>query len=152
MLQFQLFTLPPTLVNQIMWGRFVNSKGGIGRNIPCNLFNEHVNRIFKEAVGNMGSNFTEHSTTRVARSVTLLEKHIGWMNNVLSLRRQLPCTMSSDHDIRQVVKVVCRQQSLKVIPGRYHSHFKKMSSNPLASLDWSKIKKWVKSKALQYEK
>ena len=56
------------------------------------------------------------------------------------------CTISRDHDIEQIVKVVCRQQS--VILGRYHSHFKKMPSNPLASLDWSKL---VKSKALQYE-
>ena len=54
----------------------MNSKGGIIRNIPCDLHNEHVNRIpvFKEATGNMDSNFTQTSTTRVARSVIFLDK------------------------------------------------------------------------------
>ena len=62
------------------------------------------------------------------------------------------CTQSSEHDVRQVVKVVCKQQSFTVIPCRYHSQFQSLSSNPLASLNWDKMRKWVKSIALQYEK
>ena len=58
----------------IQWGRFINTKGKIGKKIPCDLQNEHVNRIFKEAIANVGSNFTEYSTTRIACSVTFLEK------------------------------------------------------------------------------
>lgn len=64
LLQFQLYSLPPTLAHQVQW-----AKGGMGNNISCDLHNEHVNRIFKEAIGNMDSNFTKHSTTRVAHSV-----------------------------------------------------------------------------------
>jgi len=43
--QFQLATLPPHLVSQLTWDRFVNTHGGTGRNIPCDLHNEHVNQI-----------------------------------------------------------------------------------------------------------
>ena len=53
--------------------RFVNTQGGKGKNIPCDLHNEHVNRVFKEVVANMGSNFTQESSTRVARCVTSLD-------------------------------------------------------------------------------
>ena len=66
-LQFQLATLPPDLVHQLTWGRFINTHGGPGHNIPCDLHNEHVNRLFKEIVGNMGANFTEQANTRAAQ-------------------------------------------------------------------------------------
>jgi len=71
-LNFQLATLSPDLVNQLTWGRFINTHGGAGHNIPCDLHNEHVNRHFKDVITNMGANFTQQSSTRVARDVTTL--------------------------------------------------------------------------------
>lgn len=35
-------TSSPNTAHQVMWHRFVNSQGGIGKNIPCDLYNEHV--------------------------------------------------------------------------------------------------------------
>ena len=35
-----------------MWHRFVNTKGEIGRNIPCDLYNEHINRLIKFIIQN----------------------------------------------------------------------------------------------------
>ena len=55
-LQLQVISLPPTLSTQIKWNRFVNAHGGLGRNIPCDLYNEHVNKLFKEIITNMGAN------------------------------------------------------------------------------------------------
>ena len=72
-LQFQLVALPPALAHQLKWNRFVNMHGGQGRNIPCDLHNEHINKLFKEIVRNMGANLTEQSVTRAARSVTALQ-------------------------------------------------------------------------------
>ncbi|KAL5476350.1 hypothetical protein EMCRGX_G026281 [Ephydatia muelleri] len=73
-LQFQLVTLQPYLVHQLMWGRFVNTHGGKGRNIPCDLQNEHVNKLYKDIVANMGANFTEVASIRAARAVLSLER------------------------------------------------------------------------------
>lgn len=121
-------------------------KGGLDNNIPCDLHNKHVNRIFKEAIGNMGSNFTEHSTTRVARSVTFLDNLASSLDKQRSVVPDTIAhhTQSSNHDIRQFVKMVTKQQSFTIIPGRYHSNFKSLSTNPLKSLDWNKMEKWVK--------
>ena len=55
-----------------MWDRFVNTKGGIGNNIPCDLYNEFVNKTIKQIIANMGSKFTEKSLLRSARAVTTL--------------------------------------------------------------------------------
>lgn len=46
---------------------FVNTHGGIGRNIPCDLHNEHINKLFKDLIENMGANFSESASTRASR-------------------------------------------------------------------------------------
>ena len=51
---------------------------GGGLSIPmttaghCDLHNEHINKVFKEIIGNMGANFTEEASTIAARAVTSL--------------------------------------------------------------------------------
>ena len=57
-LQIQLAVLSPNLVQHLTWGRFINTRDGLGHNIPCDLHNEHVNRLFKDAIAHMGANFT----------------------------------------------------------------------------------------------
>ena len=49
-IQFQLKILPPHLVHNLTWGRFINTHGGDGHNIPCDLHNEHANKLFKHAI------------------------------------------------------------------------------------------------------
>ena len=68
-LQCQLASLPPYLVHQLTWGPFVNTHGGKGHNIPCDLHKEHIKKQFKEIVG---SNSTQKASTTAARSVTTL--------------------------------------------------------------------------------
>lgn len=63
----------PHLAHHILWDRFVNTRGGIGRNIPCDLHNEHVNKLVKQIIANMGGNMTDEALQRAARSVTTLE-------------------------------------------------------------------------------
>ena len=75
-LQFQLVHLPPFLSQQLRWERFVNVHGGKGNNIPCDLYNEHMNKAFKEIVSHMGANLTEKTAQTAARSVTTLQ--MGW--------------------------------------------------------------------------
>ena len=58
-MQFQLATLSPSLSHHLKWGSFVvNTHGGLGRNIPCDLFNEHMNKLFREIINSMGANMT----------------------------------------------------------------------------------------------
>ena len=73
-LNIQINTLSPNLAHQVTWHRFVNSKGGAGRNIPCDLHNEHVNKHLKSIIRNMGSNLTEASLQRAARCVTTMHQ------------------------------------------------------------------------------
>ena len=75
-LQFQIqATLTPHLAHHLVWDRFINTHGGIGRNIPCDLHNEHINKLVKSIIKDQGSNFTESAALqRAARSVTTLKQ------------------------------------------------------------------------------
>ena len=80
-------------------------RGGPGNNIPGDLHYEHLNKLFKEIIANMGSNFTEQSIQRSARSVSALhdlaetfdpESHTPVTTTAHS-------TKSDDNDVRRVV-------------------------------------------------
>ena len=62
---------PPSW-HKVMWHRFVNTRGGLGRNIFCDLYNEHVNKLLK-MIANMGSNPIKEALQRSARSVSTLQ-------------------------------------------------------------------------------
>ena len=140
-LQFQLATLSPSLVHQLTWGRFINTHGGRGRNIPCDLFNEHVNRLFKDAVQKMGANFTEKATTRVARSITFLEKLSDDFDAQTGISPPTTAHTTKDDkkDVHHIATIVLKNKLLDTVASRCHSNFPKMS-NPLYRLDWEKNK------------
>jgi len=72
-IQFQVKSiLSPQLAHQVMWDRFVNTRGGMGNNIPCDLYNEHVVKLIKNIITNMGVNLTEKALQRAARSVSTM--------------------------------------------------------------------------------
>ena len=41
-------SLSPCLREELLWSRVVNTQGGAGRNIPSDLFMEHLNRTLKD--------------------------------------------------------------------------------------------------------
>lgn len=40
-----LMFAPSPLSQQLVWSKFVNTKGGAGHDISANLHNEHLNRV-----------------------------------------------------------------------------------------------------------
>ena len=123
-------TLSPNLAHQVIWNRFVNVKGGAGKNIPCDLFNEHVNKQLKIIICNMGSNLTETALQRAARSVTCLhnlctnfDKQSG-----VPYRTSAHSTKSDLPDVKKVVNVVLNRKLLTNISSRGHRKFPNMLS------------------------
>ena len=150
-MQFQLVTLSPSLSHQLKWGRFINTHGGLGRNIPCDLFNEHMNKLFKEILNNMGSNMTTTSINRAARSVTALchirDKFDSESN--VPVPTSLHSTKSDAEDVAKVVSILMKNKTLTIISGRKLSQFKNFSANPLTNLKWNDMKTWILRKRKQ---
>ena len=122
-LQLQLHTFPCNLSQQIKWNRFVNIHGGLGCNIPCNLYNEHINKLFKEVISNMGANLTDVAMQRTARAVTILHHIHANFDNVsgVPMSKRAHSTRPDDDDVLRVATIIKRDRILSVIPGRSHS-------------------------------
>lgn len=130
--QFQLATLPPHLSYQLTWGRFINTRGGNGNNIPCDLHNEHLNKVFKEIFNNMGANTSEAAITRAARSVTALQEISTKFDKEtgVPITRSAHSTLDDTKDVNSVVSVIMKKQILDMQKGRMHSSFRNFSPNP----------------------
>ena len=111
-LQFQVEYLPPSLAYKVKWGRFVITRGGDGNNIPCDLFNEHLNKLFKEIIQNMGPNLTEKAAQRAARSVSTLHEFTQVFDNqcYVSFTSTSHTTKSDEDDVAKVVSVLLKKQ------------------------------------------
>lgn len=152
-LQFQLQVLSASLAHQIMHHRFVNTRGGLGNNIPCDLYNEHVNKLVKIIIQNMGSNLTEASLQRAVRCVSTLHaicKHFDAATQVPAVT-SAHSTKSDLLDIGKVVSVVLQHNLLnKQDSPRKHHFFPEINLNPLDKLDREKLKAWIKKKKTEY--
>ncbi len=112
--QFQLASLPPHLVSQLSWIRFVNTHG---HNIPCDL---HINCLFKDIVGNMGSNFTQEASSKAARRIVMIAK-LKFTHRPQHTPATAHTRKSDDNDRNHrnlVVKVVMESKLLHIIPDR----------------------------------
>ena len=69
MLFQQSYTLSPRRSAELLWSHFINVHGHPGRNIPADLHMEHLNRLVKEAIRNLGANKTEKAITRIGRAI-----------------------------------------------------------------------------------
>ena len=146
--------LSPHLAHHILWDRYINTRGGIGRNIPCDLHNEHVNKLIKHIIANMGANLTEEALTRAARSVSTLESFCHQYDKCSGVPF-FTHTHSTRSDAADVMKVMCTvqdQQLLRVVPGRKHYAFPNIPTNPLKTWDITKTQQWIEQKKKDFIK
>ena len=59
--------LPPQQAQLLLYGRFINTAGVRGRNIPLDLHQEHLNRLCKDCVKGLGSNRQKRTSYDVAK-------------------------------------------------------------------------------------
>ena len=155
-LQFQVKSmLSPQLAHEVMWHRFVNTRGGVGRNIPCDLYNEHVNKLLKEIIANMGSNLTKEALQRSARSVSTLQALCSQFDQVsgVPVGTSAHSTYSDKKDIEKVVTTVLENDLLSVSAvRRTHATYSRIHFNPLNDWNKGKTKQWIEQKKLDFMK
>ena len=126
-LQFQLATLPSHLSYQLKWGRFINTHGGLGKNIPSDQHNEHLNKLFKEIFNNMGANVSEQAITRAARSVTVLQEISTTFDKEtgVPITRGAHSTLDDTKDVNTVVSVIIKKKLLDIHKRKDGTHHSK---------------------------
>ena len=70
------FLLTERQSKQLLYSRFINIQGGKGRNIPCDLHMEHLNRVCKESVRDLGSNKTTAAIERASKIIGAIDPKV----------------------------------------------------------------------------
>lgn len=136
------FSLPPRQAAELIWGRFINTSGLQGRNLPNDLHMEHLNRVVKTAIQNLGSNKTETAITRVGKVLRILHpllKSFDEDNSVSSAsgKHNKP---KEDKDINILMKNL--SLSFDVVPDRAYPSFPN-PRDPLHARSSEDIKIWI---------
>lgn len=89
----------------------------------------------------MGANFIEKATTRVARSISFLDKLSDDFDAQTGISPPTTAHTTKDDkkDVHHIATIVLKNKLLDTVASRCHSNFPKMS-NPLYRLDWEKNK------------
>jgi L1 cell adhesion molecule like protein len=148
-LHFQHYGLPPHIAFEIKWSRFVNSNGGRGKNISCDLHMEHLNRALKTSILGLGANISDKSVTRSAnclRTVLEVSENFDIVNDIHP-QSSKHSIVSAEKDIKTIVQeLTFKSKVFAEKPGRSHCSFRNCRKNRFGTIDWDKLTKWFDTK------
>lgn len=140
--------LPPRQAQQLMWSRFVNTRGWVGHNISCDLYMEHIIRSCKTALSAVGANITVQSLDRIGKCIGSLVNVMGRFDGESEIK-----DVSGTHseakfkkDLDAIVKQLVEANVFK--PGaagpRTYPSFSKLPSSIYMTLNYDKLFIWMK--------
>ena len=92
--------------HQLLWSRFVNVHGLPARNVPCDLYMEH---LCKDAVNHLQSNKTTTALVQVGKVVEILEKVVAHFDddNGIASRSGKHSVADYQKDVQKVSFTFC---------------------------------------------
>ncbi len=146
LLAHEKYILSPRMALQLKWSRTINTHGRPGKNIPCDLHLEHLNRECKTALSGLGSNITDRAVQRIGRCIrtttSMLENFD--IQNGIPTQSSYHTRRSSVADINKIVQQLT--QSSKVFQenlGRKHRAFPNFHRNLLRTVCMPTLKQWM---------
>lgn len=118
------------------------------KDIPCDLFLEHLNRIYKETVQSLGCNFSEKALKRASQCVGVLDCMLDRIDRDLSIVKESGShtLASSDKDKHIIIKELL-QTGVFTFQQDRESSFTSIESNVVSSLIYNNnCHKWIKKK------
>ena len=142
------YLFPPRLSQQLLWSRFVNTQGRPGCNIPCDLHLEHMNRLCKDAIGNLGPNKTEKAIVRAGKSLGTISKVLQRFDETNAIHSSTDAhhPRSVKKDLEELLKELCKSQVFSYIPGRKHRSYTHDKKSILQSINMKTMHQWMDKK------
>lgn len=137
--------LPPRLAQQLAWSRFINTRGAIGCNIPCDLHMEHLNRSCKEAIVGLGANVTPKAIQRVGRCIgplTAVCRQFDESSGIPPTAGAHSCA-SLEKDLNTVVGELMKSNVFAEQPGRNHDAFKTFKGSLIDKISGESLVSWM---------
>jgi len=139
--------LPKRLAEEVMWNRFINTSGGLGRNISLDFHMEHMNRTYKEQISRMGSNVsskTLDSLGQAFRQSTAVSDNLLASTNIHTPAGRHSAAIT-EKDESAIIKELVSSQIFEYRPGRHHASFRSIKSNVFSAIDADAYLQWLQS-------
>ena len=116
-----------------------------GKNISCDLYMEHLNRLLKDAIKALGDNKTPLT---VWESASLLWETYS-ITLILSINLHLKEQITKFQVLTRtymthIVNELCGAGVFNDVPGRKHASFKTFKNNPILTLNKKDVNGWMK--------
>lgn len=141
------FMVSPRLAMQLTWSRTVNTRGLPGKNVPCDLHMEFLNRMAKDSLRGLGSNITDEAVRRIGKCIGEIVDVVKQFDEVNQLKE--PSTRHSKKakkkDLEAVVKQLHQVSDVFcVCEGRAHKNFSHFKNNSMRSISMKELQVWMK--------
>ena len=134
---------------QLLWNRTVNVYGCPGKNIPCDLHMEHLNRECKGSMSGLGANITDGAIQRVGRSLrshTKILENFDKANDIAS-QSGYHTVRLSEADIGKLLKQVHNDSKVFTFnASRRHRNFPNFEVNVVKKLSKPELMLWLQKK------
>jgi hypothetical protein len=142
-LQCEVF-LSEAEAHRCKWAATVNWKGGVGRNIEIDLFQENRNCEMKKLIRSMGANKTEKAIERASTASGGVSKIVeAFEENVNICPKSGSHTHKQSADDEKIISVDLRSLRPFREEGRSFETFVGISHDPTHSLDKVKFEEWI---------
>ena len=148
------YQLTPRQSAQLAWNRFINTNGVRGRNIPCDLHQEHLNRICKRAIRHLGANQTETAITRAGKVLGTLypvlmqydmQTHVSESCGI----HRAPSNCQKDRDT--IIRELQRTKVFSTLQDRKYRTFPR-PRDPLHAKSISEVLEWITKHIVSIDK
>lgn len=139
------YLFPKRLAEQLIWSRFINTQGQPGTNIPADLHMEHLNRLCKESLSNLGANKTPKAIQRIGRALGPLQQFLQNFDITTKVEKggSSHTIRSESADLKIIVNELKKQDVFNNSPGRKYQSFPKHTCNCYKGINKRKLKKWM---------
>ena len=150
--------LSPQMAYQLKWARFVNNKGGAGRNMSCDLRLEHMNKFLKQSLHSVAPGFKQegaHAVKRIANSISMCESIIDNFDENLDVHHPYGSHASRSviSDLNMILSRLTSKSVFKFEAGRkYRSPKCNYDSTIFTTLDMVNFNTWIERLKVKYNK
>ncbi len=135
-------TVSERLAQEMLHSRFINTQGGEGKNIPTDLYMEHLNRTLKDHLSGLGANIIVQTAESLK---SLLETVRNFDNSIRVNPESLHHTRkSSNRDEELIIKQLTDSQTFHYIPCRLHLSYKNIKPRISDCINMDNLVSWTK--------
>ena len=137
--------LPIAEAHRCIWTAMVNWRGGSGKNIEIDLFQENRNCKMKKLIESMGANKTDKAITRASKASGGISKIVKAYEHQVHIHPK--STKHSDKSSSNDEKIISADlQNLRPFnkqESRTFESFSEISCDPTSSFDQKKFAEWI---------